>query len=35
LHYEKYIRVSFVADLDNVKLFPEHTSLEIVDMAIN
>lgn len=35
LHYEKYLRVTFVSDLDNVRLFPEITSLDIIDMAIN
>lgn len=34
LHYDKYIRVSFVADLDNVKLFPEISSLDIIDIVI-
>ena len=33
LHYDKYIRVSFVADLDNVKLFPEVSSLDIIDIV--
>lgn len=32
LQYDKYIRTTFVADLDNVKLFPEYTSLDIVDL---
>lgn len=33
LHFDKYIRVSFVADLDNVKLFQEKSSLDIIDMV--
>lgn len=33
LHYEKFIRVTFVADLDTVKLFPEIRSLDILDLA--
>ena len=33
LHYDKYIRVSFVADLDNVRLFPEISSLDIIDIV--
>ena len=32
LQYEKYLRTTFVADLDNVKLFPQFTSLDIVDL---
>lgn len=35
LHYEKYIRVTFVADLDTVKLFPEISSLDVLDLAKN
>ncbi len=35
LHYEKYIRVTFVADLDTVKLFPEIGSLDVLDLAQN
>lgn len=35
LHFGKYLRVTFVSDLDNVKLFPEIASLDIIDMAIN
>jgi len=35
LHYEKYIRVTFVADLDTVKLFPEISSLDVIDLAQN
>jgi phosphoadenosine phosphosulfate reductase len=33
LHYEKYIRVTFVVNLDAVKLFPEISSLDILDLA--
>jgi phosphoadenosine phosphosulfate reductase len=33
LHYEKYIRVTFVVDLDTVKLFPDISSLDILDLA--
>lgn len=33
LQYGKYIRTSFQADLDNVKIFPEFSSLDIVDLA--
>ena len=32
LQFDKYIRTTFVADLDNVKLFPEFTSLDILDL---
>lgn len=32
LQYDKYIRTTFVADLDNVKLFSEYTSLDILDL---
>lgn len=34
LHFEKFIRVSFVADLDNVRLSTEVSSLDIIDLAI-
>ena len=34
LHHSKYIRVSFVADLDNVTLFPEYSSLDVIDIAL-
>lgn len=34
LQFDKYIRTSFQADLDNVKLFPEYSSLDIIDLAI-
>ena len=34
LHYDRYVRVTFVADLDNVRLFPEHRSLDIIDIAL-
>jgi len=33
LQFGKYIRTSFQADLDNVKLFPEFNSLDIVDLV--
>ncbi|MEN6325741.1 MAG: phosphoadenosine phosphosulfate reductase family protein [Syntrophomonas sp.] len=33
LHYDKFIRVSFIADLDNVKLFPEISSLDIISFV--
>ena len=33
LNFEKYIRTTFVADLDNVQLFPEYTSEDILDLA--
>lgn len=32
LQYPDYIRTTFVADLDNVKLFPEHKSIDIIDL---
>ena len=32
LQYDKYIRTTFVADLDNVKLFPEYKSIDILDL---
>lgn len=32
LQYDKYIRTTFVADLDNVKLFPEFKSIDILDL---
>lgn len=32
LHYEKFIRVAFVADLDNITLFPEIKSLNVLDL---
>jgi phosphoadenosine phosphosulfate reductase len=35
LHYEKYLRVTFVVDLDTVKLFPEISSLDVLDLAKN
>lgn len=34
LQFDKFIRTSFQADLDNVKLFPEYTSLDIIDLAL-
>ena len=33
LNYVKYIRVTFVVDLDTVKLFPEISSLDVLDLA--
>ena len=32
LHFDKHIRTTFVADLDNVQLFPEYKSLDILDL---
>lgn len=32
LQFDKYIRTTFVADLDNVQLFPEFKSLDILDL---
>ena len=32
LQFDKYIRTTFVADLDNVQLFPEYTSIDILDL---
>ena len=32
LQFEKYIRTTFVADLDNVQLFPEYKSLDILNL---
>ena len=32
LQFDKYIRTTFVADLDNVQLFPEYKSLDILDL---
>ena len=32
LQFDQYIRTTFVADLDNVQLFPEHTSLDVLDL---
>jgi phosphoadenosine phosphosulfate reductase len=34
LQYDKFIRVSFVADLDNVTLFPEVSSLKVLDLTV-
>ena len=31
-YLDKYIRTTFVADLDNVQLFPEYKSLDILDL---
>lgn len=33
LQFNQYIRTSFQADLDNVKLFPEISSLDIIELA--
>lgn len=33
LHYEKYIRVTFVVDLDTVKLIPAISSLDILNLS--
>lgn len=35
LNYDKYIRVTFVVDLDTVKLFPEISSLDVLDLVKN
>ena len=32
VQFDKYIRTSFVADLDNVQLFQEHKSIDILDL---
>lgn len=32
LQYDKYIRTTFVADLDNVKLFSKYKSIDILDL---
>ena len=32
LQFDKYIRTTFVADLDNVQLFPEYKSIDILDL---
>jgi phosphoadenosine phosphosulfate reductase len=32
LQFDKYIRTTFVADLDNVQLFPEYKSVDILDL---
>ena len=32
LQFDKYIRTTFVADLDNVQLFPEFKSIDILDL---
>lgn len=34
IHFESYIRVSFMADLDNIRLNAEVSSLDILDLAI-
>ena len=33
LQFDKYIRTTFVADLDNVQLFPEYKSIDILDLV--
>lgn len=33
LRFDKYIRTTFVAGLDNVQLFPEYKSLDILDLV--
>ena len=32
LQFDKFIRTTFVADLDNVQLFPEYKSIDILDL---
>lgn len=34
IHYPEYIRVNFDADLDNIKLFSDKSSLDIVDLVL-
>ena len=34
LQFDKYIRTTFVADLDNVQLFPEYKSIDILDLIV-
>ena len=34
LQFDKYIRTTFVADLDNVQLFPEFKSIDILDLIV-
>ncbi len=34
IQFDKYIRTTFVADLDNVQLFPEYKSLDILDLIV-
>ena len=34
LQFDKYIRTTFVADLDNVQLFPEYSSIDILDLIV-
>lgn len=34
LQFNKYIRTTFVADLDNVQLFPEYKSIDILDLIV-
>lgn len=33
LQFDKYIRTTFVADLDNVQLFPEYKSIDLLDLV--
>jgi phosphoadenosine phosphosulfate reductase len=35
VHYPEFIRVSFDADLDNIRLFSERSSLDVVDLVLN
>ena len=35
LNYDKYIRTTFVADLDNVQLFPAHKALDITNLIVH
>ncbi len=34
LQFDKFIRTTFVADLDNVQLFPEYKSIDILDLIM-
>ena len=34
LQFDKYIRTTFVADLDNVQLVPEYKSIDILDLIV-
>ena len=33
LQFEDFLRVTFVADLDNVQLSEKHSSLDVLDLA--
>ena len=35
MDYKDFIRVTFQADLDTVKLFPEKTSLDVLDLVVS